>query len=124
MNCIKFAFVCDGWKDCLVGEDEFNCRGTGYTPCLADQTKCGNTKRCVPNNKSCDGKPDCPGGEDEAVCAPYFPIPFTCPIGQFSCDGVCKPAYMVCNRRFDCFDKTDEPPACERLRVYQVKNTK
>ena len=62
--CVPLRKVCDGMKDCLEGEDEYNCENyicTGYL-------KCAGIHFCVQHWEACDGVQNCPSGDDEMLC--------------------------------------------------------
>ncbi|CAG5080203.1 Oidioi.mRNA.OKI2018_I69.PAR.g9503.t1.cds [Oikopleura dioica] len=62
--------VCNGIKDCFLGEDEMNCpiqSSTGEENCV-NLFRCDN--KCLDNSKVCDGNQDCTNGMDETLC--YF----------------------------------------------------
>ncbi len=64
---IDCSMVCDGFRDCLGGEDEHNCQSPEdcaewwQVPCLNRQ----GGKICVGLTGLCDGRKDCENGADE-----------------------------------------------------------
>jgi len=94
---IDLAYICDGERDCLGGEDEVDCNNNVIC----------STGDIVPDVYVCDGDPDCPGGEDEANCP--GPVTFACN------DGTQIPSRYRCNGEPDCADGEDEAGCAEFL---------
>ncbi|CAG5133397.1 unnamed protein product [Candidula unifasciata] len=65
-QCIYSAFVCDGFLDCMTGEDEANCT---EVVCGEDYAECNSSDKCISKNYVCDGLRDCWYGEDESFCS-------------------------------------------------------
>ena len=62
--CIPFHRVCDGYADCIHGEDEERCPEYLCKGLL----RCIGTKICVHPVHVCDGVRNCPSGDDETFC--------------------------------------------------------
>ncbi|XP_033097920.1 basement membrane-specific heparan sulfate proteoglycan core protein-like [Anneissia japonica] len=97
-QCVDFARVCDGFRDCSSGEDEQSCS------CLIPNAFTCNTQQCIQGDLVCDGFRDCTDGSDEVGCqAP------TCKATEFRCaNGECRPNFERCNGNYDCADASDE----------------
>ncbi|CAB4042684.1 low-density lipo receptor-related 2 isoform X2, partial [Paramuricea clavata] len=74
--------------------------------CPSDKFQCRTTLQCIPLEVKCNGEADCPDGSDE--------LPSECKttckdLGMFECDnGRCINKTLVCDRRWDCGDSSDE----------------
>ena len=62
--CIPFHRVCDGYQDCIHGEDEEWCNAYSCKGLL----RCTGSKVCVHPRHVCDGFRNCPSGDDEELC--------------------------------------------------------
>lgn len=65
-TCIRKTWVCDGAKDCPLGDDEESCNGT--VTCRTSDFKCLTDGGCIPRYKRCDQNIDCMDGSDETGC--------------------------------------------------------
>ncbi|XP_053482709.1 low-density lipoprotein receptor-related protein 1B [Ictalurus furcatus] len=122
-RCVRAAWKCDGYDDCLDGSDEDEHVCANHS-CTMDQFKCPNN-RCIPKRWLCDGTNDCGDNEDESnkTCSAE-----QCQTGQFSCgSGRCIPESWRCDRDDDCGDMSDEStsctfPTCEPLTQFSCAN--
>lgn len=109
-KCLHPNTICDGVNNCGDMSDELHC--VDYT-CLNTQFKCkrdpaqGTGDHCISLLNRCDGHPDCPLGEDEHDC-----MPKNCTANEFQCDVKCISLALVCDKVFDCLDRSDEPADC------------
>ncbi|XP_066270065.1 uncharacterized protein [Branchiostoma lanceolatum] len=65
--CVHYIHVCDGHRDCPMGEDERHCGPR----CRDWEIECrgrGRNSSCVNASQICDGNQDCPFGDDEERC--------------------------------------------------------
>ncbi|XP_044750079.1 sortilin-related receptor-like [Coccinella septempunctata] len=119
-NCILSSWLCDGYPDCLGGEDEANCSST----CDNKHFRCRKDGSCIQKEFVCDNKTDCPDGTDELNCdlhLPKAPEAPSCAVGLFPCDSSrCLPLSLMCDGRRDCIDGFDELHCVNVTRVYQV----
>ena len=76
-HCIPSYLRCNGYTNCLFGEDEYNCT------CLIDEYLCANSSDCIPYDFRCDHYPDCINGDDEEGCD-------TCAATEFRYFNQCK----------------------------------
>ncbi|XP_071505175.1 uncharacterized protein [Diadema antillarum] len=120
-ECIPEYYYCDGFYDCLTGDDEYNCtypeRGTCGT--YSSEYQCQGTDICIHADFRCDYRSDCPEHDDEFNCM--------CKEGEFSCPGTgqCLPAHLVCDFYYDCINSTADELACPEpeLMLYQPNET-
>uniref|UniRef100_A0A0K0EUQ3 Very low-density lipoprotein receptor n=2 Tax=Strongyloides venezuelensis TaxID=75913 RepID=A0A0K0EUQ3_STRVS len=106
-TCIPKNLLCNGNKDCLLGEDEDSCGDD--IKCNDGTFKCpqeANGKvMCAPNSWKCDGSQDCLGGYDEKNCTSTI----SCTRREFLCaNGQCISKKWVCDSEKDCDDGSDE----------------
>ncbi|XP_047729813.1 low-density lipoprotein receptor-related protein 8 isoform X6 [Prionailurus viverrinus] len=106
-KCVPASWRCDGEKDCESGADEAGCA----TLCAPHEFQCSN-RSCLAAVFVCDGDDDCGDGSDERGCADP-----ACGPREFRCGGgggggggggACIPERWVCDRQFDCEDRSDE----------------
>ena len=62
--CIPFHHICDGYSNCIHGEDEERCSEYVCKGLL----RCSGSKVCVHPQQICDKIENCPNGEDEILC--------------------------------------------------------
>ncbi|XP_038053548.1 transmembrane protease serine 6-like [Patiria miniata] len=62
--CLVASAKCDGFLDCLNGEDENECAEV-YCP---SSYHCSQTKTCIVSEQLCDGEIHCEHGDDEVEC--------------------------------------------------------
>ncbi|XP_022111043.1 uncharacterized protein LOC110990376 [Acanthaster planci] len=62
--CLAASAECDGFQDCLKGEDESFCDEV-YCP---SSYLCSGTRTCILPQSVCDGTIDCEQGDDEVKC--------------------------------------------------------
>jgi hypothetical protein len=91
----SYLYRCDGYEDCVGGEDETGCQGASV--------KCRNVDQRVDESLLCNGMPDCSDASDEP---PECSATFTCG------DAETLPAVFACDGFADCLDGTDEPVDC------------
>eukprot|EP01083_Nonionella_stella_P015640 43781_1 len=81
-QCIEGQHMCDGYKDCIDGSDEYplfeslhkwpflrECPYSKLIECGYDEVMCKETGQCISKMRVCDGITDCVRGEDERFCA-------------------------------------------------------
>ncbi|PAA57754.1 hypothetical protein BOX15_Mlig019311g3 [Macrostomum lignano] len=73
-TCVRRIDVCDGYKDCIGGEDESPSFCRSYM-CSPEEFYCSQSHRCIPTGRVCDGIPDCELRDDERpeACETYRP---------------------------------------------------
>ena len=77
--CIPIRMICNGYKDCIDGEDEDGCENNvcpGYL-------KCSGTEICIHPFEVCDGVQHCPNADDETMCD-VKECPVGCQCGGYS----------------------------------------
>lgn len=96
---------CNGKKDCLLGEDEFNCKKQNLCP--AGFFQCQNGL-CIKDELVCDLHYDCGDKTDEINCDNHYKKE-ECKTDQFKCsNGGCISGGLVCDGEFDCRNGEDE----------------
>ncbi|XP_074657066.1 uncharacterized protein LOC141910239 isoform X9 [Tubulanus polymorphus] len=116
-RCISQYWLCDGYWDCLSGEDERNCTATTQeisttgpitsspssspSECSHGRYRC-SSGRCISQGWLCDGDEDCPSGDDERNCT-------ECPHGRYRCSsGRCISQSWLCDGVVNCPSGEDE----------------
>lgn len=89
-ECTPDIYLCDGYLNCLTGDDERNCNSTCFAPFLVDSQFCGSN--CHPQNCSCNE------------------LLFQCPSGG------CLHSSLLCDKVVDCVDGADENVCTPGLR--------
>lgn len=96
---------CNGKKECLLGEDEFNCKKRDLCPTGFFQCQSGT---CIKEELVCDLHYDCGDKSDEMNCENHYRIG-KCQAEQFRCsNGRCISAGLVCDGESDCKNGEDE----------------
>lgn len=131
-TCIVQAYLCNGYRDCLQGEDEDGSRcGTGAPGvfCPDSYFRCFATRACVAPSLVCNGRADCADGSDETNCGlgglGTTAAPTKCLDSEFSCDAqqTCLDQSLVCDDHVNCLDYSDEDVNyCRRMRGFVVVN--
>ncbi|XP_074605062.1 low-density lipoprotein receptor-related protein 2-like isoform X2 [Brevipalpus obovatus] len=141
-HCIYMHEICDGFTDCIEGEDERPdmipeeiLKGPDgerikecHVGCLKDQIRCGNTTLCIPTRWLCDGGNDCGDWWDERLpqCTEPDVASTTskpCQDGSFPCaSGDCVDHEVVCDRKIDCLDGSDEGSHCDTACAHDRAN--
>ncbi|XP_065166985.1 vitellogenin receptor Yl-like [Atheta coriaria] len=102
--CIPKAFKCNGRKDCLLGEDEEQCKIESHCP--RGFFQCNNDGKCIREALVCDLHFDCTDKSDERDCRDARGGP-ECD-GHRCSDGNCIDERFVCDGEIDCVDGDDE----------------
>ncbi|CAF4363849.1 unnamed protein product, partial [Adineta steineri] len=71
--CLDWHEICDGYFDCLYGEDEQLCDILEVNECFGDDFRCHFGGQCISSTFLRDGKTstDCLDGSDEVYPAKY-----------------------------------------------------
>lgn len=107
-SCIPNTQVCNGQKDCLLGDDEEDCRDPEQ--CASHQFRCADGD-CIKEEHVCDMHYDCADKSDEAadLCKNDTKGRNKCPMGNFRCkSGMCILDRFLCDGSKDCADGEDE----------------
>ncbi|XP_036326273.1 modular serine protease-like [Rhagoletis pomonella] len=120
---IPYYKVCDGYKDCSDGSDEFEGNSIISSPCLEEECSNLNARchygACIPLETWCNGISDCADGSDEwkLNCNKNNnPDELSCESGEFI------PKEWFCDGKADCEDSSDESESycslkqCEEFR--------
>ncbi|KAK6971010.1 G-protein coupled receptor GRL101 [Biomphalaria glabrata] len=114
----SFNFVCDGFLDCLNGEDEQICKYEfdDLNICIRSELfVCRNPNvhglKCISKRHVCDMIEDCPGGSDESNCD-------DCTLTQCS-PNVCIPDHWTLN----CSSLSQEKKNGTSEKEYRINNT-
>jgi len=93
--CILSSLQCDGYSDCIFGDDERNCNNCE----VINGFICEKSGECIPNNWVCDQIWDCPDQEDELAeqCGDMYSKCLNT-AGSFICNNTrCIDSSLVCN---------------------------
>ncbi len=74
LYCIPYRRLCDGYNDCIHGDDEKGCDNYACVGML----KCSDAPYCVHPIEMCDGVRNCQAGDDEVVCVHPCTLYCTC----------------------------------------------
>uniref|UniRef100_A0A915NEE6 Uncharacterized protein n=1 Tax=Meloidogyne javanica TaxID=6303 RepID=A0A915NEE6_MELJA len=110
-DCVPLSKRCDGNYDCVLEEDEQNCRTLFILAmCKAIQFPCVVSEQCIPIGQRCNGIKDCADGTDELDCE-------NCGSGKFFCrkSGKCIQAKERCDGYAQCPNGEDEQ-LCKKSR--------
>ena len=109
--------ICDGIKNCPLGEDEVGCNFCEDDEFLCDTNlnsgNSGNAGQgnCLKEEYICDGNKNCLDGSDEYGCSYKYG---KCPFNMFTCGNrafnsdICLPLEKICDGYKDCPDGMDE----------------
>uniref|UniRef100_A0A0K0DFV6 Chitin-binding type-2 domain-containing protein n=1 Tax=Angiostrongylus cantonensis TaxID=6313 RepID=A0A0K0DFV6_ANGCA len=111
-QCVPLSKRCDGHYDCLLEEDEQNCREFYLSAqarfyflamCLASEFACVVSEQCVQFSRRCNGISECNDGTDEKNCD-------VCGNGLFHCakSDECIPKGLRCDGIRQCPHGEDE----------------
>ncbi|XP_022101848.1 deleted in malignant brain tumors 1 protein-like [Acanthaster planci] len=136
-QCIPDYQRCDGYSNCYLGEDEYNCYGY-YTEgpsyfteepsysCSPYEWRCYHNGECIPDYQRCDGYSNCYYGEDESDCNGYYTESpsyteepsYSCSSYEWRCPftGQCIPDYQRCDGYSNCYSGEDEHHCYETFR--------
>ena len=65
-QCLELNYICNNYKDCMLGEDESCCSKEQYScPIPPGSEYLG---KCITRRMLCDNYTDCDGGFDEMNC--------------------------------------------------------
>ena len=81
LYCLPIYTRCNGFSDCIYGEDERNCESI-TCPYLYN---CRDSTICVHADHMCDGWPQCPQHDDEWLCDMTCPAQCLCQGHAFLC---------------------------------------
>ena len=81
MYCLPFYTRCNGYSDCIYGEDEKDCESI-TCPGLY---RCRDSVVCLHTDHLCDGWPQCPQHDDEWLCDATCPKQCLCQGYFFRC---------------------------------------
>lgn len=113
-RCLDRSQLCDGIKDCPLGDDESNCSNI---TCPLGRFQCQshtNVSSCIPESWRCDGRRDCADGSDESNCDRCDKKDGNCPRfckdNFYECprDRLCISKKFICDGTNDCSDGSDE----------------
>ncbi|XP_040578444.1 basement membrane proteoglycan isoform X5 [Lepeophtheirus salmonis] len=124
-RCLNISKKCNYVRDCLHGDDEFECGS--ISNCSTKTSFLCLDGTCISEKNICDGKPDCFSREDEKDCIKYIS---RCEYHQFMCLGNlnCVPLSKKCDGFIDCEDESDERDCLShdphiKIRLYPTKQT-
>ncbi|KAI4466638.1 vitellogenin receptor-like protein-related-related [Holotrichia oblita] len=107
--CVPSTAVCNGHRDCVLGDDEEDC--PEHRECdRRDEFKCKDGSQCVKTATVCDMHYDCAdeSDEDAEMCAGDV-YKKKCPEGNFQCNsGTCISNRFLCDGFKDCYENEDE----------------
>ncbi|XP_038052607.1 G-protein coupled receptor GRL101-like [Patiria miniata] len=110
--CLVASAKCDGFLDCLNGEDEDDCAEV-YCP---SDYHCSRTKTCIVFENVCDGKIDCEHGDDEVECDNK-----RCP-NNCSCSYVEGEFHVICSHDWGPGDVQDIAKITVALKLTRQRN--
>ncbi|CAF4363686.1 unnamed protein product, partial [Adineta steineri] len=89
--CLDWHEICDGYFDCLNGEDEQLCDTLEVNECFEDEFRCHFGGQCISSAFLRDGKAstDCLDGSDEIYPAKYsrYETDYLCThVSTFQCE--------------------------------------
>uniref|UniRef100_A0A1B0AMY9 Uncharacterized protein n=1 Tax=Glossina palpalis gambiensis TaxID=67801 RepID=A0A1B0AMY9_9MUSC len=109
MNCISESKLCDGFNDCIDGDDEEHC--DSIVPklkyfCPKGKFTCRDLS-CISIVLRCDGHVDCPGDRSDEEGCPCLHDKWQCD------DGTCISKRLRCNGNLDCPEDISDERNCD-----------
>ncbi|KAF1770403.1 hypothetical protein GCK72_002221 [Caenorhabditis remanei] len=114
-KCLRSFQLCDGFPDCLTGEDEKECPASMCNS--TTHISCKNGNKCISKQLACDGVDDCGDKTDELNCKNIRldAANLRCKAPMYKCDSEqfeCISDKKLCDGKNDCPGGDDEGIWC------------